>query len=225
MPPEYRAADLLLESEYTLDHHKAIEILTELHDNGHRESSYTLGWAFYNGIGVEKNTRKAYNFYEKAASLGEPTAQVLLGQRLANKRGATDEDLRRAADLYRSAAASGSSDACFNLGYCYDIGKGVEKDSVASFLWYHSAAVLGDVDAARIVGYCYWTGSGTTEDKAIAMKYYLSAAQNGDIDAMFNLADGYRHFGDVDKSRHWFHVAASCGSEDAKGELLELSSH
>ena len=43
----------------------------------------------------------------------------------------------------------------FYMGYCYDLGLGVEKDYAEAMKWYQKSAVGGDSDAMRDIGTLY----------------------------------------------------------------------
>ena len=45
--------------------------------------------------------------------------------------------------LYRKAADMGLSDSQFNLGTCYDMGWGVEKNQEEALKWYRKASAQG----------------------------------------------------------------------------------
>ena len=51
-------------------------------------------------------------------------------------------------------------DAAYNLGVCYEEGRGVPVDYEAAFGWYAEAAAGGDADALFALGVCYNDGVG-----------------------------------------------------------------
>ena len=51
-------------------------------------------------------------------------------------------------------------DAAYNLGVCYEEGRGVPVDHEAAFGWYAEAAAGGDADALFALGVCYNDGVG-----------------------------------------------------------------
>lgn len=55
----------------------------------------------------------------------------------------------------RARAEAGDIDAAYNLGVCYEEGRGVGRDPVQAFEWYAEAAGGGDADALFSVGVCY----------------------------------------------------------------------
>ncbi|MEI3363995.1 MAG: tetratricopeptide repeat protein [Oscillospiraceae bacterium] len=53
--------------------------------------------------------------------------------------------------------------AQFHLGWCYQQGKGVEKEQTAAVAWYQGAAEREDPSSLCALGRCYETGSGVGE--------------------------------------------------------------
>jgi len=57
-------------------------------------------------------------------------------------------------DDTRVKAESGNATAQYNLGYCYEYGRGVAKDYVEAAKWYRKAADQGDSYAQCNLGSC-----------------------------------------------------------------------
>ena len=93
-----------------------------------------------------------------------------------------------AVKCFRQAAEMGYSDAQYNLGYCYDYGRGVTQDSTEAAKWYTMAAEQGNISAQNNLAILYETGHGVEKDLAEAVRWYRAAAEQGDVDAQFNLA-------------------------------------
>src|SRR5256885_725545 len=90
-------------------------------------------WHSYaNGIGVENDEVKAFEWYKKSAEQGFSNAQCNLGVCYANGIGVKKDEVK-AFEWYKKSAEQGFSNAQYNLGYCYQNGKGVEKDEVQAF--------------------------------------------------------------------------------------------
>ena len=56
---------------------------------------------------------------------------------------------------YTLAAESGHSKAQYNLGMCYESGKGIKQDMVSAVRWYTEAANNKHPKAANNLGVCY----------------------------------------------------------------------
>lgn len=65
----------------------------------------------------------------------------------------------------------------FYMGYCYDFGLGVEKDSAEAMKWYLKSAAGGDSDAMRNIGGLYQKGHGVEKDPKKAFEWFLKAAK------------------------------------------------
>jgi TPR repeat protein len=65
----------------------------------------------------------------------------------ATGRGGLARDDREAVRLYKLAAEKGSVEGEFNLGVCYEVGRGVSKDTAEAVRWYRKAADAGYAEA------------------------------------------------------------------------------
>jgi len=88
---------------------------------------------------------------------------------------------------FAGRAAEGDREAMFNLGVCFEEGRGVSADHARALHWYTRAAALGDPDAAFAVGVCLHEGIGAAADPAVAMSYWRAAAAAGNADACYIL--------------------------------------
>src|SRR6202142_3725880 len=61
---------------------------------------------------------------------------------------------------YTANAEQGDAEAQFNLGFCYDDGRCVEKDYGEAVKWYRKAAAQNFAPAQFNLGYCYANGQG-----------------------------------------------------------------
>jgi hypothetical protein len=69
------------------------------------------------------------------------------------------------------------------IGYMYNKGRGVSKDSAEAFKWYLKAAEQGNAAAQYALGLLYEQGKGTAKDKQIAATWYRKAAEQGNENA------------------------------------------
>ncbi|KAH8051544.1 1-aminocyclopropane-1-carboxylate synthase [Aureococcus anophagefferens] len=122
---------------------------------------------------------------EKSANRGNSEAQAMLADRLMAS-GAT----RAAVLLYRASAAQGHARAIYNLGACYEQGKGVGGvDECNAFIYYQKAAAMGYRKAQFNLGNAYRTGKGLEDrDLGKAIDQYLLAAKQGSAEAQYNYA-------------------------------------
>ena len=79
----------------------------------------------------------------------------------------------------RKAAEQGDAKSQYELGKCYEFGKGVEKDQAKAVEWYQKAAEKGDATGQLAIGLCYEIGKGVEKDPAKAVEWYRKAAEQG----------------------------------------------
>jgi TPR repeat protein len=87
--------------------------------------------------------------------------------------------MAEAARLYQQAAEQGDAVAQFDLGVCYEHGKGVQYDMGQAVALYRLAIAGGCVDANANLGLCFEKGRGVPLDRAEAEPLYQLAAQTG----------------------------------------------
>jgi TPR repeat protein len=85
----------------------------------------------------------------------------------------------------------------YNLGYCYQYGKGVKKDLKKAIVYYKISAKENNSESQFSLGKCYQNGEGVKKNKKKTLKWFKKAAKQGHIDAQYNLAMFYEF---VDKS-------------------------
>ena len=78
---------------------------------------------------------------------------------------------------YKAKAEQGNAEAQFNLGFCYDDGRGVAKNAREAVKWYRKAAEQNYAPAQFNLGYCYANGQGVEKDIAEAYAWFSIAAK------------------------------------------------
>lgn len=107
----------------------------------------SLGVCYAKGMGVKKDTKKAFQLFQRAAEMGNPTDICNLG--VCYKKGTgVAVDHKKAAELYQKAADMGDAAAICNLGVCYYNGTGVPKNVEKAMGFWSRAAEMGN-SAAR----------------------------------------------------------------------------
>jgi hypothetical protein len=84
---------------------------------------------------------------------------------------------------YRPLAEQGVAKAQVNLGFMYDLGKGVLQDYAQARKWYRKAAEQGVAVAQYNLGVMYRHGHGVPKDYVQAHMWYNLAAAQGDKNA------------------------------------------
>lgn len=122
---------------------------------------------------------------------------------------------------YRMAAEQGHAEAQFNLGYCYDLGKGLVQDGTKGLKWYRKAAEQEFTIAQYKLGIRY--SLGFTKRKTECIKWLHKAAEHGLIVAQYFLATCYQHGEGVvqnhTESAKWYRIAAEQGYAKAQYQL------
>jgi TPR repeat protein len=102
-----------------------------------------------------------------------------------------EKNYTAAVKWYKMAAEQNYADAQYNLGYCYEYGKGVEQDYTVAVKWYKKAAEQNYAVAQYNLGYCYAYGNGVKQDYTEAVKWYKKATEQNYPAAQNNLGFCY----------------------------------
>jgi TPR repeat protein len=139
-------------------------------------AQFSLGVAYAEGQGVEKNSRMALEWYRKAANQGYVGALYNLGMMYGTGRD-VERDYAQAVRWFRKAADQGLAAAQFNLGVMCQNGQGVGKDYADAARWYRKAADQGLAAAQFNLGLMYHKGQGVEKDYVEAYAYFNLAAK------------------------------------------------
>ncbi|NOZ52223.1 MAG: hypothetical protein GXP08_03605 [Gammaproteobacteria bacterium] len=126
----------------------AYAIWQPLANQGYAKAQATMGWIYQTGKGVNKDPKKAFEWYSKAAAQQHIIAQNNLGVLYEQGLGAR-KSISKAATWYRHSAEWGYSFAQYNLGVLYKEGRGVKRNLEEAQFWLQIAALQG-VDEALI---------------------------------------------------------------------------
>ena len=199
---EAKAADGDADAQYgagaaykNFDDSKAAFWFRKAAEQGHSNSQYYLGNAYWLGKGVPRELNEAKKWLQKAAEQGVGQAQFELGvlytqddkQKSAYWFRKAEEqhiifwrDKREGVRWFRERAERGDADAQFNLCYAYEDGMGVAEDQHESARWCRKAAEQGHAGAQLGLGVSYYSGSGVIQDKYEAYIWFaISKAYGG----------------------------------------------
>lgn len=92
-----------------------------------------------------------------------------------------EETYQNAADINQliKLAESGVPSAQFNLGVCYDNGRGVAQNYAKAVEWYTKAAEQGHRKAQLNLGVSYFIGQGVERNTEKAKQLWKKAAAQG----------------------------------------------
>jgi TPR repeat protein len=132
---------------------------------------------------------------------------------------AASAEARKAAQL-RTAAENGDARAQFDLGICYENGRGVAKDAAEAVNWFQRAAEQGCGEAQYALGCCYHGEDGFPKNQGNAVKWWAKAAAQGFADAQYCLGLSYFMGEGVDRNpaeaAKWWKSAAAQDHADAE---------
>jgi TPR repeat protein len=190
-----------------------------------------------------QNFDEAARWFRKAADLGFPDAQLMLGSAYDAGKGVAKDSVE-AARWYCRAAEQGDTTAQSIVGGIYLTGDGVEKDIPTGLDWYRKAAEKGDIAAKVMLGGIYANSEFVPNDTAEAvvwyssafnansltrsqaekyakeLRWFLSVAEIGDGDVLLNVANLYNCTNgglpqDSAEAARWYRLAADKGNEEA----------
>lgn len=135
----------------------------------------------------------------------------------------SENDLQKTFAEYQRKAAQGDMIAQYELGLCYEKGKGTMKDINNALYWYKISAKKGYAKAQCMLGYCYEMGNGMPKNIVAAFNMYEQAAKQGHAIAQYNLAllyyNGKVVCQDYAKAVKLFEKAANQGHAKAQNML------
>ncbi len=176
----------------------------------------------YMAMGDEK---KAVLALKQAADLGYLPARISLAKNLI-KSDEIDEQFS-GFKLMRLAAAQGSTEACLQLAWLSEIGRGTPVSQRQAVNWYRKAAEQGNAEAQLNLGVKYDNGEGVQHNEQEACRWYRLAAEQGNADARYFFASALENgegiAKDIDEAIDWYILAAEKGKQAAKARLWKLA--
>ncbi len=196
-------------------YNKAIQI-----DPSFGKAYYGLGWCFFNEDDLESNKQQWFPLFQKAAELGNTSAQYYIGYYYENSR-MYQESLK----WYGMAAAQDDTDSIYRMIFllAYEEDTGI-TDYQKAFALMQKAYELKADWAAYELGYAYLK----CEDESLrdydkALKYLKEAALKGSGEAAYYVARSYATgtgvLVDMAEAVVWLKFASDHGDEDALKNL------
>ena len=200
------------------DPKKAFEYYLDSAEQGFGEAQAAAGRCCFNGTGTDKNMAEAEKWFLEAIGSDVLSAYSSLGI-IKEKAGQPDV----AFQCYTIAALGGDSTAQYNLGLCYYLGKGTEKNDREAFSWFLKSAEQKCTDAMYIASSMLKSGIGTETDEKKAVELLEKAVSLGDANSCFTLAtmyvngDGVPH--DFKKAYRLYYKSAHLGHTESMYSL------
>jgi TPR repeat protein len=181
-----------------------------------------IGEAYMTGLGVEKNSKAAAEWFYKAGEAGSAKGMRMLGKMYMEGNG-VPQDRSIAVSWLNKAAEKGDLSAMVAVAEAYSTGSGVQLDFDKASEFYRAAAQHGSTKAMREIGFLYMRGRGVERNESYGIQWLTSAAERGDVRAMEELARSYAAgFGVEESSQEalsWWKRAADAGSTEARRQL------
>ena len=140
----------------------------------------------------EQEYEGAFDRFNEAAAMGEPTAMFYTGVCYANGDG-VEKNPVKAFRMFRSAANGKNIAAMHNLANCYMQGVGTTANNSLALKWYTAAADSGFVRSISMLAKSYEEGILTDKDSDKAIKWYKLAAEKEEPYAMYKVARLHEH--------------------------------
>ena len=170
---------------------EALYLIKQADGAGDLAATAQLGKIYENGaLGVAKNPKHAFKYYQRASDEGVPIAKFHLARLYDNGIGVSANEVQ-STRLYRQAALSGVAVANAVMARRYFEGKGLESDPIAGVGWLTRGAQLGSSDAMVVLGERYELGDTLKQDLNMAGRLYSQAAKMGDPAGIYKLATFY----------------------------------
>ncbi len=134
-------------------------------------------------------------------------------------------DYKAAVTIWQPFAARGDTDALFNLGQAYKLGRGVAQDLAMAQTYYRRAAERGHAPAATNLGILTAQGG----DKQEAARWWTKAAEAGEARAQYML--GVMYFNGDSVPKNWpiayayMSRANNSGFQAASAALEKMNAH
>ncbi|MEL1135319.1 MobP3 family relaxase [Desulfitobacterium sp. THU1] len=173
---------------------------TSLEEKGHDDKlQYRLGWMLLNGVGTEKNETKAKEYFEKAATVGNPFACYQLAKLILADEAAPPQEVEKALVYLKQAVEAENPYAAYFLGKLYETGQHVPQNTAEAVRLYTLSAEQDNDFAAHRLGKLYLGGGGVLKDVEAAIRWLTFAADRKNPFAEYALGILYLKGEDVPK--------------------------
>jgi hypothetical protein len=189
--------------------------LVERSKQGDGEALLYLGLRYYQGVGVEQDSERAFARFVEAAEAGSARARFLAAIMRWNGDGVA-QDLRQAEQWMQAAVDQGLAEARYSLGIVRLVAGG---DPEAAVQLLQEEAAAGDVKACASLGVLYLGIGPLPTDFDAAAKHLTAAARLGHAGSQRNLAGLLFGAGDYELALRYFRSAALHGDPAAQTGL------
>jgi len=139
-------------------------------EQGSAPAQYNLGMLYNNGIGTTQDAHRAFEWFEKAATAGDPLASYKVGCYYAGQfSGVVPVDHAKALAAKLVAAKAGYFRAQYEVGNAY----GSTGEFQEAIKWWSAAAAQGDIGSLVSLSEAYRKGFGVQKDSGKALELML----------------------------------------------------
>lgn len=197
-----KAVDILKGKTVGKSSEWAVETLKNIEDKELRPvAQNALGVVYLKGIGVERDSIQATEFFEEAARLGSTNAYYNLGMAMKDApRG--KQDFPKAVYYFEQGAKLGSLSCSYAAGYMYYKGLGCTQDYARAVEYFKYDEKGLSPSSQYMLGLCYRNGFGVERDDQKADEYLNRASmanyqfaieetlrENAEVEASVTLSD------------------------------------
>lgn len=171
-----------------------------MEEQGHDDKlQYRLGWMLLNGVGTEKDEAGAKEYFEKAATVGNPFACYQLAKLILADEAAPLQEVEKALGYLRQAVEAENPYAAYFLGKLYEKGQHVPQNTAEAVRLYTLSAEQDNDFAAYRLGKLYLGGEGVLKDVEAAIRWLTFASDRKNPFAEYALGVLYLKGEDVPK--------------------------
>ena len=153
---------------------------------------FLLGFLYYHGINLEKDSNKAFELFSKASEDNYSIAQVYLSKCYQTGMG-TEINSVLAITYLHNAIENNSICGQLYLGNLYEDGIGTDVDLNQAFYWYEKAANSGNMNALYHIAKWYQYGKGIEKNKVKAFEIYKILSEQENVNAQYSLGCCYQY--------------------------------
>lgn len=153
------------------------------------EAMARMGFMAWNGLYVAKDEALTSILFQRAADLGEPKSQLLVGTWYKKGEFGLHRDLYKARSLFQKSFDSGVVEAGEQLGHAHFYGWGGEQSTEQAIATYLRTDAMGGTPFNSMqLGFIYNMGLGVRLDDNKAIAHYKKALLGGEKDAASGIA-------------------------------------
>ncbi len=200
----------------------ALKLAEQAAEHGEPQANTLIARIYTEGLGVQKDDKKAFEYYKRAADLGDVQGTFALAISYAEGRG-VKKDRVKAGELFEKAALTGNAEANYNLGMLFLKGDGKPLSPIRAYQHIRYAAEKGISQAQYDLADLYQTGTGVEANALEAARWLSRAADQGlavaQYDYAVRLLQGYGLTNDEAKIPALLKAAAEKGIAGAQNRL------